>query len=182
MDTTFTIPPQTKQLLISLAQKYEVAAFTQEDPSQFLSWYSSPTDVEPACFIAAMLSFGNRKQFIPKIRQIFELADKAGGMALWLKSGWYKCDFEQSGRKFYRFYSYSDMLDLFSALEQILQEHSTLGEAIYEFYENRIGEAKAAVSKDTDNSVPAPAPAPGFFLDSALDFFRINFFCIKPLW
>ena len=131
--TEYIIQPQTKQLLISLAQKYEVPAFTNEDPSQFIRWYSFPADVEPACFIAAMLSFGNRKQFIPKIRQIFELADKAGGMALWLKSGQYKCDFEQSDRKFYRFYSYSDMLDLFSALEQILQEHSTLGEAIYAF-------------------------------------------------
>lgn len=133
MEAEYIIQPKTKQLLISLAQKYEVASFTQEDPSQFIRWYSSPDDVEPACFIAAMLSFGNRRQFIPKIRQIFELADKAGGMAAWLKSGRYKKDFVCSDCKFYRFYSYSDMLDLFSALERILKEHTTLGEAIYTF-------------------------------------------------
>ena len=133
MEAEYIIKPQTKQLLISLAQKYEIPAFTLEDPSQFLCWYSSPADIEPACFIAAMLSFGNRKQFIPKIRYIFELADKADGMARWLKSGRYKCDFEQSDCKFYRFYSYSDMRDLFSALERILKEYSTLGEAIHSF-------------------------------------------------
>ena len=114
MEAEYIIKPQTKQMLLSLAQKYEVPAFTLEDPSQFLCWYSSPADIEPACFIAAMLSFGSRKQFIPKIKQIFELADKAGGMAAWLKSGRYRKDFACSDCKFYRFYSYSDMLDLFS--------------------------------------------------------------------
>ena len=86
-----------------------------------------------ASFIAAMLSFGSRKQFIPKIRYIFELADKAGGMAAWLKRGQYKKDFECSDCKFYRFYSYSDMLELFSALERILQEYNTLGNAVKAF-------------------------------------------------
>ena len=75
MEDDYTIQPQTKKLLISLAQKYEVPAFTLEDPSQFLCWYSSPCDIEPACFIAAMLSFGNRKQFIPKIKSIFQIPD-----------------------------------------------------------------------------------------------------------
>ena len=46
------------------------------------------------------------------------LADKAGGIAAWLKRGQYKKDFECSDCKFYRFYSYSDMLELFSALER----------------------------------------------------------------
>ena len=122
MQVEYLVQPQTKQLLISLAHKYEVATFTHEDPSQFIRWYSLPEDVEVASFIAAMLSFGNRKQFIPKIRYIFELADKAGGMASWLKDGYYKKDFECSDCKFYRFYSYSDMLELFSTLERILKE------------------------------------------------------------
>ena len=127
------INPETKKLLIKLAQKYETASFTEQDPSQFIRWYSLPEDVEVASFIAAMLSFGNRKQFIPKIRYIFELADKAGGMAAWLKNGQYKKDFECSDCKFYRFYSYSDMLELFSALERILQEYNTLGNAVKAF-------------------------------------------------
>ena len=163
--TEYIIQPQTKQLLISLAEKYEVASFTQEDPSQFIRWYSSPDDVEPACFIAAMLSFGNRKQFIPKIRYIFELADKAGGMARWLKSGHYKKDFTCSDCKFYRFYSYSDMVDLFSALEQILQEHATLGEAIYAFCNSSCSLQTPSAVKDDDEKI----------LLSVLSFFQTFF-------
>ena len=165
MEAEYIIKPQTKQLLLSLAKKYEVPAFTLEDPSQFLCWYSSPADIEPACFIAAMLSFGNRKQFIPKIKAIFQLADKEGGMANWLKSGRYKKDFEQTdssrdlNRKFYRFYSYSDMLDLFAALGKLLQEYDTLGAAVHEFCGSRM----------SDDTVS------GSILDSTLDFFRIHF-------
>ena len=176
MEAEYIIKPKTKQKLLSLAQKYEIPAFTLEDPSQFLCWYSSPDDVEPACFIAAMLSFGNRKQFIPKIRQIFELADKVGGMALWLKSGRYKCDFEQSDRKFYRFYSYSDMLDLFSVLAQILQEYSTLGEAIYEFCDSCMNDAKTDVSNGTHNSVATGKTGNNSnILLSVLHFFQLRF-------
>lgn len=108
-----------------------------------------------ASFIAAMLSFGSRKQFIPKIRYIFELADKAGGMAAWLKGGQYKKDFQCSDCKFYRFYSYSDMLELFSALESVLKEHSTLGLAIQKFCDSRSGEHTVS--------------------DSTMDFFRTYF-------
>jgi len=155
LQVEYIIQPQTKQLLISLAQKYEIATFTKEDPSQFIRWYSSPEDVEVASFIAAMLSFGSRKQFIPKIRYIFELADKAGGMAAWLKNGQYKKDFQCSDCKFYRFYSYSDMLELFFALESVLKEHSTLGLAIQKFCDSRSGEHTVS--------------------DSTMDFFRTYF-------
>ena len=173
MQVEYIIKPETKQLLFSLAKKYEVATFTKEDPSQFIRWYSSPEDVEVASFIAAMLSFGSRKQFIPKIRYIFELADKAGGIAAWLKGGQYKKDFECSDCKFYRFYSYSDMLELFSALERILQEHTTLGNAIKEFCNSHINDAKKTISTGTRNSVDATLPSS--VLDSTLDFFRIHF-------
>lgn len=119
-----------KQKLSNLAETYEISSFVNEDPSQFIRWYSSPIDIEPACFIAAMLSFGSRKQFIPKIKSIFELADKAGGMAEWLKSSAYKEYFNSSEKKFYRFYSYDDMGALFEALRQILIEYSTFGDAV----------------------------------------------------
>lgn len=129
---------ETKKRLIFLANKYENASFANEDPSQFLKWYSSVVDTESACFIAALLSFGNRKQFIPKIRAIFEVADKAGGMANWLKSGLYKGTFLEFAnccgcnnnfeKKFYRFYSFNDMICLFDALSLILNKECSLGE------------------------------------------------------
>lgn len=112
--------------LKKLAERYEDSSFLDEDPSQFLRWYSDKKNAEIASFIAAMLSFGNRKQFIPKIRLIFETADNFGGICEWLKSEEYK-NFSGEG-KFYRFYSYSDMQDLFCALSKILLEAKTFGD------------------------------------------------------
>ena len=78
--------------LRNLADRYEVSSFCDEDPSQFLRWYQPAAgrgtiaDVEAASFIAAMLAFGNRKQFIPKIRQILETSDRSlGSVSEWLR-------------------------------------------------------------------------------------------------
>ena len=79
------ISDELKTKLRSLADTYEVASFCDEDPSQFLKWYvpgvgrGSVADVETASFIAAMLAFGNRKQFIPKIRMVLETSDRSLG-------------------------------------------------------------------------------------------------------
>ena len=124
----------SKEYLISLADKYEVSSFYDEDPSQFLKWYSKDKkkDCEIAAFIAAMLSFGNRKQFIPKIKMILEIADKtSGSISAWLKNG--APGFETGSKKFYRFYSYDDMNCLFFELASIIKENNTLGE----YFENQ---------------------------------------------
>ena len=82
-----------KQKLVFLAEQNEVSQFLDSDPSQFIRWYKNPSDCEIASFIAAILSFGNRKQFIPKIKQIFELADKSGGIYKWIKTSSFLNDF-----------------------------------------------------------------------------------------
>ena len=118
----------SSEYLVSLADKYEVPSFYNEDPSQFLRWYSKDkaADVECASFIAAMLAFGSRKQFIPKITAILQTADKtSGSITAWLKSG--APNFNHCEKKFYRFYSYDDMHLLFSELAEILKTNNTLG-------------------------------------------------------
>ena len=124
-----------KVKLRSLADCYEVSSFCDEDPSQFLRWYQpvagrgTVADVEVASFIAAMLAFGNRKQFIPKIRQILETSDRSlGSVTEWLKAGAYKKDFPSGSAKFYRFYSYDDMQIFFGELAGILKKAGSLGE------------------------------------------------------
>lgn len=122
--------------LLSLADKYETPSFMKNDPSQFLHYYDvsdkkfTIQDTECASFIAAMLSFGNRKQFIPKIRYILDLADKTdNSISAWLKNGTHGFgfshfphnDFFNSDEKFYRFYSYNDMLIFFDELSSILE-------------------------------------------------------------
>ena len=124
-----------KVKLRSLADCYEVSSFCDEDPSQFLRWYQpvagrgTVEDVEVASFIASMLAFGNRKQFIPKIRQILETSDRSlGSVTEWLKVGAFKKDFPSGPTKFYRFYSYDDMQIFFGELAGILKKAGSLGE------------------------------------------------------
>ena len=131
---------ELKKQLCFLADKYERSSFCEEDPSQFLRWYEPEkgrgcvADVEAASFIAAMLAFGNRKQFIPKIREILETSDRSlGSVSEWLKAGAYKKDFPCGPAKFYRFYSYDDMQVFFGELANILEKYGCLGE----YFKNR---------------------------------------------
>ena len=139
---------ELKKRLEFLASKYETNAFPDADPSQFLKWYSKAEDIEVSAFIAAMLSFGNRKQFIPKIKEIFLLADKKGGICNWiLSSAWVK-DFRTSDEndeiKFYRFYSYGDMKELFSVFKKLLNEYGSFSNYLRKY--NSVSEVVEAVS------------------------------------
>lgn len=137
---------ELKDRLQKLADKYEISSFTDADPSQFLRWYPSEqtADVETTSFIAAMLAFGNRRQFIPKIREILEIADnwykqqeknqKKGGISDWCMAG--APDFPYGSKKFYRFYSYDDMHNLFKELALILEKSGTLGQYFKTVQEN----------------------------------------------
>ena len=147
--------------LQALADKYEIASFMQEDPSQFLHWYTSAQvpDIEAASFIAAMLSFGSRKQFIPKIRQILQTADNScGTITLWLKTGAYKKDFPTGTQKFYRFYSYDDFHVFFGELADILNRAPSLGEFLHLQFEQQMKNACSFSKSAAASRVSVPAP------------------------
>ena len=120
--------------LRTLADKYECASFCDQDPSQFLKHYKNVSDAtvadtEAASFIAAMLAFGSRTQFIPKINEILQMADSsAGTISKWLADGRFKKDFPHGDKKFYRFYSYDDIQIFFEELAQIIKKSGSLGE------------------------------------------------------
>lgn len=150
--------PDLIQKLQNLADKYETASFCESDPSQFLRWYSLDrvADVECASFIAAMLAFGNRKQFIPKIKEILTIADStSNGVAAWILSG--ASNFPYGSKKFYRFYSYDDMHNLFDDLAAILRQAPTLGEYLK-------GIVGAKGMEGTDPSKYAVTPSDGHTL------------------
>lgn len=120
--------------LMELAEKYETPSFTFGDPSSILCRYTCVRDIEVAAFIASMLAFGRRDQFLPKIDYIMNLADKKGGPASWLENQCYKNDFIPKGLdsnvKFYRFYSYGQLVDLFHRLESMLNQSETFGQYV----------------------------------------------------
>ena len=150
-----------KQKLEELAQKYEVHDFVLQDPSQFLFWYDdfpelkNPRNVECAAFVAAMLSFGNRKQFIPKIQGILELSLDEGGIADWCLNG--AKNFPFGSKKFYRFYSYDDLHTFFDEIAEILKKSGSLGEHFCKIYQN---EDETPLHRIVSQSFPKSAIVP----------------------
>lgn len=129
---------ELKQKLIALADKYETKEFYNGDPSQFLLRYGRDDvcNTEAAAFIAAMLSFGSRAQFIPKINQILTIAEsQSGTVSSWLKSGSFRIGFPCGEKKFYRFYSYDDMQIFFEELSEVLCSAKTFGDFFRKLYE-----------------------------------------------
>ena len=124
-----------------LADKYENESFFDGDPSFSLKKYTSVADTECAAFIAAVLAFGRRDQFLKKIEYIYSLAEKYGSLSGWLKDKAYKTSFIPAGcspsQKFYRFYSYTDIIVLFDKLSLILQTNESLGDFFKQCYEQQ---------------------------------------------
>jgi len=120
---------EVSEYLKSLAEKYENADFLLSDPSKYLRRYEKLSDREVCAFTAAMLSFGNRKIFLPKIEKLCELAGSS--FAAWILKGDYRKDllpeYGNPEEKFYRFYSYKDMYDFFDELRQILTISGSFG-------------------------------------------------------
>ncbi|MBR1425293.1 TIGR02757 family protein [bacterium] len=61
----------TKTELDELVQKYETADFIKDDPVQFIHRYQTKKDIEIAGFVASLLAYGSRKQFIKKLDDLF---------------------------------------------------------------------------------------------------------------
>lgn len=144
------IPAKTKRLLRSLADKYETCCFCDSDPSCVLHRYTDAADVETAAFIMAVLSFGRRDLFMKKADMIFSAA--GAHPSEWIRSGKWKKTFPGGSGKFYRFYSYDDLRDVFAVLQKILHEEKTFGTYMKKRYDE-----SCACSGETD-SVPELAP------------------------
>ena len=125
---------ELKNQLKKLADRYETSSFYDADPSQFLNWSENQREAELISFFSALLAFGNRKLFIPKIRFVLETAGKKGGFYSWIKKREYESDFkspdENNSSKFYRFYSYDDILTLFRELSSVLENYGSLENAV----------------------------------------------------
>lgn len=141
---------------IKLADKYETSSFYEADPSQFLKWYSDIKNIEIASFFTAMLSFGNRNQFIPKIKQVLQTADKtSGNFANWVLNS--AKNFPKGSKKFYRFYSFDDLHIFFDEISKILQKNETFGQYLQKIYEkNKNLQLAEIISQSFQNSKIVP--------------------------
>jgi len=64
----------TKNELDKLVETYENEDFIKSDPVQFIHKFCEKKDIELAGFIASLLAYGSREQFIKKLNQLFDIA------------------------------------------------------------------------------------------------------------
>lgn len=64
----------TKKELDRLVEVYESEDFIKDDPSQFIHRFKAKKDTELAGFIASLLAYGSRKQFIKKLDELMIIA------------------------------------------------------------------------------------------------------------
>lgn len=114
-----------KSLLTGYAERYETAAFLPEDPSCFMHRVSGRLNQETIAFIASSVSYGSRKQFMPKIQHIL---DCSGGEPYeWVRSGQFDRDIPCSDECFYRLYTMRTMNSFLHALRSMLEEYGSIG-------------------------------------------------------
>lgn len=119
------INQQVRDILLHNAAQYETTAFLSGDPSWFMHQVTGSANQEAIAFVASCLSYGNRKQFMPKIDFIMRCSN--GDPDQWICNGYFRSHFMQYDKScFYRLYTHADMFCLFSAYQQMLQEYGSL--------------------------------------------------------
>lgn len=119
---------ELRNTLVSLAEKYENKEFLVGDPSWFMHQVEDNTDKELLAFIASALSYGSRKQFLPKIQSV--LTASGGNVKEWLLSSGYEELVPLDTRSFYRLYSNEMMNCFLGALKEMVEEYGTMREFV----------------------------------------------------
>ncbi|MBR1929319.1 MAG: TIGR02757 family protein [Paludibacteraceae bacterium] len=116
-------------LLIQLADRYETQDFLQGDPSWFMHQVSGIENQETMAFIASALSYGNRKQFMPKIEQL--LIWSGGEPQRWIENKEYEVYFSADDNEcFYRLYNKGMMHSFFAATNSLFLQYGSFGKYI----------------------------------------------------
>lgn len=121
-----------KQLVNTLtryARQYETTAFLNGDPSWFMHQVEGRENQETMAFLASCLSYGNRKQFMPKIQQLLDYTN--GEPYEWVRQGNFQKQFKADDKScFYRLFTHATMSQFLTAYQQLLMEYATLGEYV----------------------------------------------------
>lgn len=110
--------------LKSLAEKYERKEFLVGDPSWFMHQVEGDTNRELLAFIASAISYGSRKQFLPKIQNILDACN--GDTYEWIVSGKYKTFLPENDDCFYRLYTNRTFMQFLSALAEMVKEYGSI--------------------------------------------------------
>lgn len=108
--------------LLLLANKYERKEFLVGDPSWFMHQVEGATNKELLAFIASSLSYGSRKQFLPKIESLLFQGDYAS----WLTEHRYEDIIPNDDKCFYRLYTNAMMCNFLNALAEMVSQYGSI--------------------------------------------------------
>lgn len=117
-----------KSLLAEYAARYETPDFLPEDPSWFMHQVSGELNQETIAFIASSISYGSRKQFLPKIQYILDCS--GGNTYEWVRKGMFDKDIPCDDSCFYRLYTKRTMNMFLRALQDMLNEYDSIGKFV----------------------------------------------------
>jgi uncharacterized protein (TIGR02757 family) len=115
-----------KETLVRYANQYETEDFLNGDPSWFMHQVTGLRNQEIMAFIASSLSYGSRKQFMPKIKYILDVSHNQPFD--WLSSGDYAHDIPDNSLCFYRLFSNHKMCSFLKVLKSLYDEYGSLAD------------------------------------------------------
>ena len=149
------------ETLHTLAEKYETRDFIVGDPSWFMHQVEKEADKELIAFIASALSYGSRKQFLPKIQLLLDdishyYAETTNykDMAmtkLWLIDERYKYLLNDSSQSFYRLYSHSTFRKFLDVLREMVIQYGSIKDFL--IAKNNITEGKKISGLDAIKNI-----------------------------
>ena len=125
IDTTFE---ELAQRLRQYADEYETSNFLRGDPSLFMHLVEGDENRETTAFVAATLSYGSRRQFMPKIQWLLDASQ--GDMFGWIKDGGFIDKIPDDGTRFYRLQTMHDIHTLLRALQKLINSHGSIGQYV----------------------------------------------------
>lgn len=128
----------TKIELDKLVEQYETKDFIKDDPIQFPHKFTYVKDIEIAGFLASLLAYGNRKIFIKKLDELFQIMQNE------------PLNFVQNfdpkilGDFNYRFGKPNDFIEIFNILKELYNTSKGLKELFSHGYDqNKLFEVPA---------------------------------------
>ncbi|MBP5190712.1 MAG: TIGR02757 family protein [Bacteroidales bacterium] len=147
----------TAKLLREYADRYETADFINGDPSYFMHQVQGAENQEAMAFVASVLSYGSRKQFMPKIQQLLDWS--RGEMDRWLREGDFRLHFSKGDKNcFYRLYNCDCMFQFLDAYSQLLNRYNTLGEYVRQNASDGLGTIEAICRYFASSGVSTVVP------------------------
>lgn len=116
----------TKTELEELAEKYETRDFIKGDPIQFPHRFKKLEDIEIAAFISSLFAYGNRKVFVKKLDELFQIMQN--------KPLEYVLNFDPKTLKGfnYRFAKDFDVIEIFNILNKLYKQDGGL-KSLFEY-------------------------------------------------